>query len=51
MTQITKDLVSWLKQWFYEESEVDNLLSTKLEAGDVSFGFDSTNEQLYLEVD
>ena len=51
MTQITKDLVSWLKQWFYEESEVDTLLSTKLEATDISFGFDSTNEQLYLEVD
>lgn len=29
MTQIKKDLVSWLKQWFYTESETDTLLNGK----------------------
>lgn len=29
MTIVIKDLVNWLKQWFYTESEVDTLLSNK----------------------
>ena len=29
MTQVIKDIVSWLKQWFYTESEVDTLLNGK----------------------
>lgn len=45
MTQITKDIVTWLQQWFYTEDEVDDLIPT------VTFGFDSNNEVLYVEVD
>lgn len=29
MTQIIKDIVTWLKQWFYTETEVDTLLNAK----------------------
>ena len=29
MTKVIKDLVTWLKQWFYTESEVDTLLGGK----------------------
>lgn len=29
MTQITKDIVSWLKQWFYTKNEVDTALNGK----------------------
>ena len=29
MTQIVKDVITWLKQWFYEKSEVDTALSSK----------------------
>ena len=29
MTQVVKDLVTWLKQWYYTESEVDTLLNGK----------------------
>ena len=44
MTQITKDVVTWLQQWFYTEDEVDAMIPS------ISFGFDSTNEVLYVEV-
>ncbi len=30
MTQVIKDVVTWLKQWFYTESEVDTLLGGKV---------------------
>ena len=30
MTQVVKDVVTWLKQWFYTETEVDTLLSAKV---------------------
>lgn len=50
MTQIIKDLVTWLKQWFYTESEVDTLLSSKVDVSDISFGVDTVNEYLYFEV-
>lgn len=30
MAQVIKDIVTWLKQWFYTESEVDSLLSAKV---------------------
>ena len=29
MTQIMKDIVNWLKQWYYTEAEVDALLNGK----------------------
>ncbi len=29
MTQIKKDIVTWLKQWFYTETETDTLLNAK----------------------
>lgn len=29
MTQITKDVITWLKQWFYEKDEVDTALNGK----------------------
>lgn len=29
MTQVIKDIVTWLKQWFYTEAEIDNLLASK----------------------
>lgn len=29
MTQIKKDIVTWLKQWFYTETETDTLLNNK----------------------
>ena len=29
MTQVKKDVVTWLKQWFYDEDEVDTLLAGK----------------------
>ena len=29
MATVIKDLVNWLQQWFYTESEVDTLLSAK----------------------
>lgn len=44
MTAISKDIVSWLKQWFYTEDEVDDLIPT------ISFGFDDEDEELYVEV-
>ena len=44
MAQITKDVVQWLQQWFYTEAEVDAMIPN------VSFGFDSVNEELYVEV-
>lgn len=50
MTQTIKDLVTWLKQWFYTESEVDTLLSDKVDVSSVDFGVDTQNEYLYLEV-
>lgn len=48
MTQVMKDVVTWLKQWFYTEAEVDSALATKVNS--VTFGFDSVNEELYVEV-
>ena len=30
MAQVVKDVVTWLKQWFYTETEVDSLLGNKL---------------------
>ena len=30
MTQVVKDVVTWLKQWFYTETEVDTLLGAKV---------------------
>lgn len=30
MAQIVKDIVTWLQQWFYTESEVDTMLSGKV---------------------
>lgn len=32
MTQIKKDIVTWLKQWFYTETETDTLLNAKQDA-------------------
>ena len=32
MTQIIKDLVDWLKQWYYTEDEVDTFLDEKQDA-------------------
>ena len=29
MVQVVKDVVTWLKQWFYTETEVNDLLATK----------------------
>lgn len=48
MVQITKDIVTWLQQWFYTEAEVDSALASKVNS--VTFGFDTTNEELYVEV-
>lgn len=48
MGQTIKDVVTWLKQWFYTKTEVDTALNGKVNS--VTFGLDTTNEELYVEV-
>lgn len=48
MTQTIKDIVSWLKQWFYTESEVDTIINRV--DGDLSDVNNRINNLEYSEI-
>ena len=43
MAQVIKDIVTWLKQWFYDKTDVDTALSSKLDKASSDTGFVKSN--------
>ena len=48
LANLYADVKTLCQQWFYTKNEVDTALNSKVNS--VTFGFDDTNEELYVEV-